>query len=50
VHDNPDATETEQELTQTERHREEEGMRYPEHDDPDEEAERAGTRTEEDEP
>ena len=43
MHDNPEATETEQELAQTERQREEEATRYPSHEDPDEEAERAGT-------
>jgi hypothetical protein len=43
VHDNPETTETEQELAQTERQQEEEATRYPSHEDPDEEAERAGT-------
>jgi hypothetical protein len=42
MHENPDATEEEQELAQTERQQEEEGMRYPGHDDPDKEAERSG--------
>ena len=41
MHDNPEPTETEQELAQTERQQEEEGMRYPSHDDPDEQARRA---------
>jgi hypothetical protein len=43
VHDNPEATETEQELAQTERQQEEDATRYPSHEDPDEAAERAGT-------
>jgi diacylglycerol kinase family enzyme len=36
MHDNPDATEDEQELAQTGRQQEEEAMRGPGHDDPDE--------------
>ena len=48
MHDNPRATEDEQELAQQEgRQREEESMRYPEHHDPDEQSER--TRSEPDE-
>jgi hypothetical protein len=42
MHDNPEPTETEQELARPERRQEEEGMRYPGHEDPDEEAERSG--------
>jgi diacylglycerol kinase family enzyme len=42
MHDNPRATETEQELAQEQaRQREEESMRYPEHPEPDEQAEPA---------
>jgi hypothetical protein len=42
MHDNPEPTETEQELAQTERQQDEDAMRYPSHDDPDEAAERSG--------
>jgi hypothetical protein len=42
VHENPEPSEEEQELAQTERQQEEEGMRYPLHDDPDEAGERSG--------
>jgi hypothetical protein len=35
VHENPEATEEEQEQAQGGRQAEEEGMRYPGHDDPD---------------
>jgi diacylglycerol kinase family enzyme len=41
VHDNPEATEREQEEAQKGRQQEEESMRYPEHDDPDTQRERA---------
>lgn len=41
MHDQPKPTEQEQEEAQTGRQQEEEGMRYPEHDDPDEQRERA---------
>jgi diacylglycerol kinase family enzyme len=41
VHDNPEATEGEQEQAQEGRQQEEESMRYPEHDDPDEQRKRA---------
>jgi hypothetical protein len=41
VHDNPEPTEEEQELAQEGRQQEEEAMRGPLHDDPDEAAERA---------
>ena len=41
MHDNPEPTETEQELAQTDRQDEEEGMRYP-NDNPDEAAESSG--------
>ena len=34
MHDNPDATETEQELAQTDRQQDEEAMRGAEHHDP----------------
>ena len=36
MHDQPEPTETEDELASTERQHEEESMRYPGHDDPDE--------------
>jgi hypothetical protein len=42
VHDNPEATEQEQEEAQKGRQQEEESMRYPSHDDPDEAAQRSG--------
>jgi hypothetical protein len=35
VHENPEATEEEQEQAQEGRQQEEEGMRYPGHEDPD---------------
>jgi diacylglycerol kinase family enzyme len=41
MHDNPEATEHEQEQAHEGRQQEEESMRYPEHHDPDEERERA---------
>jgi hypothetical protein len=41
MHDNPEATDREQEQAQEGRQQEEESMRYPEHDDPDTERERA---------
>ena len=41
MHDNPRATEDEQELTRKGRQHEEESMRYPEFHDPDEESRRA---------
>jgi diacylglycerol kinase family enzyme len=41
MHDNPEATEQEQEQAHEGRQQEEESMRYPEHHDPDEERERA---------
>jgi hypothetical protein len=41
VHDNPEATEQEQEEAQKGRQQEEDAMRYPSHDDPDEERDRA---------
>jgi diacylglycerol kinase family enzyme len=47
VHDNPRATETEQEQAhEGGRQQEEEAMRYPEHDDPDEQRERSGAEEE----
>jgi hypothetical protein len=36
MHDQPEPTETEDELASTERQHEEESMRYPGHEDPDE--------------
>jgi hypothetical protein len=42
VHDNPEATEQEQEEAQRGRQEEEDAMRYPSHDDPDEQRERSG--------
>jgi hypothetical protein len=42
VHDNPEATEEEQELAQEGRQQEEDAMRGPGHEDPDEQADRAG--------
>lgn len=42
MHENPEATDEEQEEAQTGRQQEEEAMRYPEHDDPDEQRERSG--------
>ena len=48
MHDNPDATEDEQELAQREgRQQEEESMRYPEHHDPDEQRDRAHSEPDE---
>jgi hypothetical protein len=45
VHDNPEATDEEQEQAQTGRRQEEEdAMRGPGHEDPDDAAKRAGTR------
>lgn len=41
MHDNPRATDEEQELAHEGRQQEEESMRYPEHDDPDEQRDRA---------
>ena len=41
MHDQPAPTEREQEEAQKGRQQEEESMRYPEHDDPDEQRERA---------
>jgi diacylglycerol kinase family enzyme len=49
MHDNPRATEDEQELAQQEgRQREEESMRYPEHHDADEQSNRARSEPDED--
>ncbi len=42
MHDNPRATEQEQEEANTGRQQEEEQMRYPEHHDPDAQQKRAG--------
>ena len=39
MHDQPEPTDTEDELASTERQHEEESMRYPGHDDPDDDAE-----------
>jgi len=39
VHDNPEPTEQEQEEAATERQQEEEAMRYPGHENPEEQAE-----------
>ena len=48
MHDNPDATEDEQELAQREgRQQEEESMRYPEHHDSDEQRDRAHSEPDE---
>jgi diacylglycerol kinase family enzyme len=44
MHDNPEATDEEHEQAQTGRPQEEEAMRGPGHEDPDEAAKRAGTR------
>ena len=41
MHDNPRASEDEQEEAHEGRQQEEESMRYPEHDDPDEQRKRA---------
>ena len=41
VHDNPEATESEQESAQEGRQQDEESMRYPEHDDPETQRRRA---------
>ena len=41
MHDNPRASDDEQEEAHEGRQQEEEAMRYPEHDDPDEQTERA---------
>ena len=41
MHDNPRASDEEQEQAHEGRQQEEESMRYPEHDDPDTERERA---------
>jgi hypothetical protein len=38
MHDQPEPTESEEELASTERQSEEEAMRYPGHDEPDEAA------------
>jgi hypothetical protein len=47
VHDNPEPTEREQELAhEDDRQQDEEGMRYPEHHDPDEQRRRAGLEDE----
>jgi len=46
MHDNPEATEQEQEQAHEGRQQEEESMRYPEHHDPDEQRERAHGDTE----
>jgi hypothetical protein len=43
MHEQPGATEDEQELAQEGRQQEEDAMRGAEHDDPDTERERAGT-------
>jgi hypothetical protein len=48
MHDNPRATDEEQEQAQQEgRQQEEESMRYPEHDDPDEQHDRARSEPDE---
>ncbi|MFN2627331.1 MAG: hypothetical protein ABR569_01690 [Gaiellaceae bacterium] len=44
MHDNPKPTEEEQELAQQGRQQEEDAMRGQGHDDPDEQADRAGTK------
>jgi hypothetical protein len=47
MHDNPRATDEEQELAQEGRQQEEESMRYPEHHDPDAQREHAHREAEE---
>ena len=47
MHENPEATESEQEQAQQGRQQEEESMRYPEHHDPDEQSDRAQREREE---
>ena len=41
MHDNPEPTEEEHEQAVTERQQDEDAMRYPKHDDPDEQRDRA---------
>ncbi|HEY1370167.1 MAG TPA: hypothetical protein VGF23_23775 [Gaiellaceae bacterium] len=41
MHENPEPTEEEHEQAATERHRQEDAMRYPEHDDPEGQRDRA---------
>jgi hypothetical protein len=47
MHDNPEATDHEQEEVHEGRQQEEESMRYPEHHDPDEQSDRAHREPEE---
>jgi hypothetical protein len=46
MHDNPEPTEEEHEQAGTERHKQEDDMRYPEHHDPDDQRDRADSEDE----